>query len=393
MLSAALRKSVTDLSRRRARTVFSVATLALAVASISFFAVPTLIDRAMQERGTCRTTRGRDGGDAAGEAHQRAACRARGPSERRAPSRRARRVEMRVLVGARRAPARVIGVRDFARQQVDVVRVESGSVSRPAASSSPTCRTRTSASTTAAPGTPSDRRRRGRRAARGFVVSGRGRSLPGGEQVQDENVIVLYAPAATVEALSGRARATARWRCGCDDPSPRRPRATVAARCATTSAPCPGFAGFWDLPDVRAPGDWPGKAETEKFAELLERDHDAGAALRGGLDLEHDDHARRRADARDRDHARRSAPAAARWRSSTSGRHCCSGRSGALVGIALGIVLSGLLARYFGSKFWAVDVGFGVDPVVVLGQRRGRPLRASARRAACDPPRRARRPS
>lgn len=49
MLSALLRKSVTDLTRRRARTVFSVLTLAIAVASISFFAIPTLIDRAMQD--------------------------------------------------------------------------------------------------------------------------------------------------------------------------------------------------------------------------------------------------------------------------------------------------------------------------------------------------------
>ncbi len=31
-----------------------------------------------------------------------------------------------MLVGARRAPALVIGVRDFARQRVDVVRLESG---------------------------------------------------------------------------------------------------------------------------------------------------------------------------------------------------------------------------------------------------------------------------
>src|SRR5688572_8708970 len=52
MVSASLRKSVTDLSRRRARTVFSVLTLALAVASISFLAIPTLIDRAMQEEVT-----------------------------------------------------------------------------------------------------------------------------------------------------------------------------------------------------------------------------------------------------------------------------------------------------------------------------------------------------
>ena len=49
MVSASLRKSVTDLSRRRARTVFAVATLALAVASIAFLAIPTLIDRSMQK--------------------------------------------------------------------------------------------------------------------------------------------------------------------------------------------------------------------------------------------------------------------------------------------------------------------------------------------------------
>ena len=40
-------------------------------------------------------------------------------------------VDTRVLVGERRAPARVIGVRDFARQRVDVVRVESGSAAGP----------------------------------------------------------------------------------------------------------------------------------------------------------------------------------------------------------------------------------------------------------------------
>src|SRR5512144_2335419 len=48
MLSASLRKSVTDLTQRRARTFFAVATLALAVASLSFLAIPTLIDRSMR---------------------------------------------------------------------------------------------------------------------------------------------------------------------------------------------------------------------------------------------------------------------------------------------------------------------------------------------------------
>src|SRR3954468_23728995 len=47
MSSAIVRKSVTDLSRRKARTFFTTLTLALPVASIGLFAVPTLMQRTM----------------------------------------------------------------------------------------------------------------------------------------------------------------------------------------------------------------------------------------------------------------------------------------------------------------------------------------------------------
>ena len=47
MSSAILRKSVTDLTRRKARTFFTVLTLALAVASVGLFAVPGLMQQAM----------------------------------------------------------------------------------------------------------------------------------------------------------------------------------------------------------------------------------------------------------------------------------------------------------------------------------------------------------
>lgn len=42
------------------------------------------------------------------------------------------------------------------------------------------------------------------------------------------------------------------------------------------------------------------------------------------------------------------------------------GAVGALLGTALGITLSSLLARSFGATFWAVDVTFGVDVNVLL---------------------------
>ena len=47
MSSAIVRKSVTDLTRRKARTFFTILTLALAVASIGLFAVPALMQQAM----------------------------------------------------------------------------------------------------------------------------------------------------------------------------------------------------------------------------------------------------------------------------------------------------------------------------------------------------------
>ena len=47
MLSTILRKSITDLTRRKARASFTVLTLALAVASIGVFAVPAVMQQAM----------------------------------------------------------------------------------------------------------------------------------------------------------------------------------------------------------------------------------------------------------------------------------------------------------------------------------------------------------
>ncbi|HEX6662155.1 MAG TPA: FtsX-like permease family protein [Gaiellaceae bacterium] len=360
-MSAALRKSITDLSRRRARTLFTVATLALAVASIAFLAVPTLIDRTMQAEVRAgrladvtvamRPLRLTAGQLAALEALPNVAA-----VEPRS------RVEMRVLIGERRAPARVIGVRDFARQRVDVVRVESGAPPGPGevladvqdanvgvydGSAGDTLRvvgaTRTSATT--------------------LRLSGRGRSLPGGEEVQDDDVIVLYATAATVEALSGdRGYSSLAFRL--DDPSPTAATAAVGAirRYLET---VPSFAGFRNLPDVRAPGDWPGKEETEKFSQLL------GVitvlALLSALVLISNTMTTLVSEQTGEIGIMRAIGARRRQVALVYVRTALLlGALGALIGIAVGIVLSNLLARYFGSEFWAVHVGFGVDTTVVL---------------------------
>ncbi|HSL65833.1 MAG TPA: FtsX-like permease family protein [Gaiellaceae bacterium] len=363
MLSASLRKSINDLSRRRARTIFTVATLALAVASFSFFAIPPLIDRAMQEE--VRSGRLADvtvtmrpvplGDEQLDEL-------ARIPNVAAVEARNS--VDIRVLVGERRAAARVIGVRDFADQGVDVVRVESGSLPRAGELLADVQNANVglhdgsagdSVRTVAAAG--------GGAAGESFRISGRGRSLPGGEQVQDENVIVFYATAETVARLSGEpGYGTLAFRLR--DPGSAAAGQTIG-RVRASLREAPGFAGFANLPEVRPPGEWPGKGETERFAQLLgvitafallsalvlisntmttlvgEQTREIGIMRAVG--------------------ARRRQVALVYLRTAL-----LLGALGAAVGVVVGIVLSNLLAAYFARTFWAVDVGFGVDPAVLL---------------------------
>ena len=360
MLSASLRKSVTDLTRRRARTVFSVLTLAIAVASVSFFAVPTLIDRGMQEEV-------RDGllADVTMDMRlleltdEQLEALAALPNVAAVEPRSS--VDVRVLVGERRAPARVIGIRDFASQGVDVLRVESGAFPGPRELLADVQDANVGVYDGRAGDSLTVLSAGGERAE--FTVSGRGRTLPGGEQVQDENVIVLYAPATTVALLSGEV-GYGELALRLDNPSPDAAPETVAAvrRYLMT---VPGFTGFSDLPEVRAPGDWPAKADTEQFAQLL------GVitvlALLSALVLISNTMSTLVAEQTREIGIMRAVGARRRQLALVYLRTTLLlGALGALVGIVLGIMLANLLARVFGSAFWAIDVAFGVDSVVLL---------------------------
>ena len=270
MVSPSLRKSVTDLSRRKARTVFSVATLALAVASIGFFSIPSLIDHSMQaevraQRLADVTVTMRPLALSAAQLSALAAL----PNVAAVEPRNG--VNTRVLIGERRAAARIFGVRDFASQSVDVVRVESGTTPGPGEVLTDV----QNANVGLYDGRGGDRLTLVTGASGGasrpqpvrLAVTGEARNLPGGEEVQDERVIVLYATAETVAALSGEA-GYGRLAFRLEDPRPSAAADTVTAvrRYLRT---VPGFSGFDNLPEARAPGDWPGKSETEQFAELL----------------------------------------------------------------------------------------------------------------------------
>jgi putative ABC transport system permease protein len=270
-------------------------------------------------------------------------------------------VDVRVLVGERRAPARVIGIRDFAEQGVDVARVESGV---PPAEGELLSDVQ-NANTGIYDGGAGDRltvlAAGGERAE--LTVSGRGRTLPGGEQVQDESLIVLYGTRGVVEELGGDpGYGTLALRL--DDVSPGAARETVAGVRSYLSS-VPGFAGFSDLPAVRAPGDWPAKEDTEQFARLL------GVitvlALLSALVLISNTMSTLVAEQTREIGVMRALGARRRQVGSVYLRTALLlGALGATVGVVLGILLANALAGMFGSAFWAVDVGFGVDRRVLL---------------------------
>ncbi len=220
MVTSLLRKSITDLSRRRSRTFFAVTTLALAVAGIGLFATPTLMNRAMSAEVTA--DRLPDLTISTGPLvlnQAQLAALAAVPNVRAVQPRSS--FGGRVYVGARRAFAQVLGIPDFPGQAVNVVHVTSG----------------------AAPGTgavltDAQNAKQGLLdvqagqivriiaadgAVRSLRVSGGARNLDGGQTVTSDSVIVLYATPATVASLS---RTPATTSCSSPSPTPARPRST-----------------------------------------------------------------------------------------------------------------------------------------------------------------------
>lgn len=358
MLSALLRKSTTDLTRRRSRTLFTVATLTLAVTSIGVFALPSLMDSAMHAAVVS---------DRLPDLTVYTSPISDPPLARLSALRNVRAVQAgsefdgQMYAGARPAFVYVRGIPAFPSQRVDVVHLASGSLpgdgevlvdARDGPQGLLDARTGDAVRIVGAGG-----------AVQTLRVSGVAQSLDGAQLVVADSDIVLYASASTVAALNGGPGATTFYFRLADS----RPAAvdTTLAAIRRTFAAVPGFRGFRALPDVRARGDWPGKSGYTKLTKFFyvvtllallaalvliantittlvsEQTSEIGIMKAIG--------------------GRRRQIAGVYLRTAL-----LLGALGTVAGIVLGLVVANLLTRYFGSHFYGVGAGVGVDPLVIL---------------------------
>ncbi len=361
MLSALTRKSIADLSRRKARAFFAVATLALAVASIGIFAMPTLLNRSMQAEVKAGKL-----ADLTVPVTPLALNHARLAALAAVPNVRSVEPRMyfggRVYVGARRAQAYVMGVRDFRAQQADIVHLASGSIPRDGELLTEVQNANRGLLDVKAGDTVSIIDATG--STRTLHVSGEGRNLNGGQDVVGDGVIVFYATRGTIAELSG---GSAEWTSLAFRLDNARPAAIAATTKSVRHAlrSMSGFGGITWLPEVRAAGDWPGKSDFNAFSNFFyvitvlailsafvliantmttlvaEQTQQIGTMKAIG--------------------GRRRQIAASYVKTAM-----LLGALGTLLGIGLGIALSNVAIGILGSTFFAVDPGFGIDWRVLL---------------------------
>jgi putative ABC transport system permease protein len=359
-LSAVARKSISDLTRRRARAVFAVAALALAVASVGLFALPTLMSRAMNREIAANKL-----ADVTITVKPLALTGAQLQALGRLPNVAAvdprATFSTRVYVGARRQTTFLIGKTSFAQQTVDVVTVTGGSAPGPGAVLTDVQNAAYGRGVGGAGGSVRLIAANGRVVS--LPISGEGRNLTGAQIVAQNGFVALYATAQTVAALSGTPGYT-RLAFRLRDPSLSAAHQTVAAirRYLQT---VPGFTGFSDLPEIRTPGDWPGKSSFSNITSILYVV--TLLALVGALVLlsstmstligeQTQEIATMKAIGAGRRQIRR-----VYLRTAT-----LLGAFGAVAGAVLGILLSWALTSYFASSLFAISSPFSIDvPVVV----------------------------
>ena len=358
-LSGVARKSVSDLTRRRARAAFSIGALALAVASVGLLALPTLMSRAM------------DGEIAANKlanvtitvrplALTAAQMRALASLPNVAAFEPRTTFSTRAYVGARRQKAFLIGEGSFVHQSVDAVTVTAGSP--PATGAVLTDVQNAAYGNGVGHAGGSVRLYAGNGRVVSLPISGEARNLTGAQLVAQDGFLALYATADTVAAVSGTPGYT-RLAFRLRDQSAGAARRTVDSIRSYLKT-VPGFTGFSDLPEIRSPGDWPGKSAFTHITGILYVV--TLLALLGALVLVSSTMSTMVGEQTPEIATMKAIGARERQIRRVYMRTAALlGGLGAIAGAVGGILLSWALTSYFASSLFAIGVPFGVDIPVV----------------------------
>ena len=354
------RKSITDLTRRKARAFFTVLTLALAVASVGLLALNPLMDQAMKREVAANrlpdvTVSMKPLAISQGELARLA----RLPNVKTVEPRSL--FSTRVFVGARREKALIVGVPDFAHQQADVVAVESGSAPGPEAVLVDR-NDRTHTKLTAGVGSVA-RVLSANGRVQPLRISGTASNLTGADRVVG-GFITFYADAQTVSGLSGANGYTSLGFRLRDNRRAAAERTVGAIRGELRSAT--SFRAFDDLPVIQDPGGYPGKSEFEKLGGIftivtllalltaLVLVSNTMSTLIGEQTGEIA--AMKAIGARRRDIRRLYLRTTVLF-----------GALGALAGAVLGVVLSNLLVQFFADLGFGISAGWGISvPIVIV---------------------------
>lgn len=353
------RKSWQDMRRRRARSLFTIATIAAAVTGLSLFAMPSLMDAAMEDRidedqlhdirfrtddvvldvSDLQTLGAIDGVTAI-------------DTRTTYPAR--------MTAGERREDVLLVGVRSFVDQQVNIVTVDDG----------------------AAPGvtevvSDAQNKRSGRFAGSAgsmvsiedsvgglheMTVAGAGDTLVF-SQFAAEDRAVLYAPQESVNRLAGSSGVNS-IELRVDDPESA---AAITEAVRAKLIEIDPTIVFAELPDVRVAGSWPGQEDFDNFSALFY----VGAvlALISSMVLISNTMTTMVAE-QVREIAVMKAIGGRRRQITHSFLRTVMllGLAGSIVGIAIGIPFSNLLVGFVGRQFFGVDPAWGVSmPVIGIG--------------------------
>jgi putative ABC transport system permease protein len=260
-VSVLFRKSWQDVRRRSARSLFTIATIAVAVAGLSLFALMPLLNQAMERRLVDDRLHDiqlylDDTRLSADELQQLAAL----PGVTALDSRTT--YVTRLHHGDRRVDTLLVGVTDFVNQRVDVVHLKSGSIPGGPQALTDTQNARSGRFSEGAGTAIQLEDNAG--SLHDVAISGAGSTLVY-TQVATDDRAVLYAPQSLVNQIAG-ASGVNRLDFLVADPTQSQ---TVLSEIQAWFAAHRSDVVFRDLPDVRKVGTWPGKDISENFASLF----------------------------------------------------------------------------------------------------------------------------